>query len=228
MTARNRSSKSVLWRLLLAFPAISLGAAEPPAPPNIQGVYQPIADSTILQGKLRNSGSPAAIPLLPLASGQAKFVDPKQDPWKMCQPIGPFRIMALQQTKIELLPVPGMIVMLFEDLSHGLSRIIHMQRGHPEKLDPSWLGDAVGRWEDGTLVVDSSGFNDSTWLNEEGAQHSELLHLVEHIRPVLGGKYLEYRMTADDPKTLKKPYTYTRYYEKLDTEILEDSCEVVQ
>jgi hypothetical protein len=32
-------------------------------------------------------------------------------------------------------------------------------------------------------------------------------------------------MTAEDPKVLAKPYTYTRYYEKLRTEIMQDSCE---
>jgi hypothetical protein len=49
--------------------------------------------------------------------------------------------------------------------------------------------------------------------------------LVERIRPVLGGQYLEYRTTAEDPKTLAKPYGYTRYYKKLDTEIVDDPCQ---
>ena len=38
------------------------------------------------------------------------------------------------------------------------------------------------------------------------------------------GKYLEYKMTAEDPKVLARPYTYTRYYEKLKTEIMDDEC----
>ena len=87
------------------------------------------------------------------------------------------------------------------------------------------MGDSVGRWEGGTLVVDTVGFNDRTWLNDAGAQHSDALHLVERIRPLLDGKYLEYKVTAEDPKTLAKPYTYTRYYEKLKTEIQDDVCE---
>jgi hypothetical protein len=63
-----------------------------------------------------------------------------------------------------------------------------------------------------------------TSLNEEGAQHSDALHLVERIRPPLGGQYLEHKMTAEDPKTLAKPYTYTRYFKKLDTEVMDDPC----
>ncbi len=194
-------------------------------PLDLQGVYQSIPDRMTLPGGLKNAGSPAAVGLLPEAAQQAKSIDLKMDPWKMCQPVGPFRMMAKQQTKIELVQVSAMIVMLFEDLSHGMKRSIYLKRGHPAKLEPTWLGDSVGRWEGDTLVVDTTGFNDSTWLNDEGAQHSHALHLVERIRPVLGGQYLEYRMTAEDPKTLAKPYSYTRYYKKLDTEVMDDPCQ---
>ena len=195
------------------------------SPPSLQGVYQSIPNSTTLPGGLKNAGSPAAIGLLPEAARQARSVDLKKDPWKMCQPVGPFRMMAAEQAKIELVQVNAMIVMLFEDLSHGMMRTIYLKRGHPAQLEPTWLGDSVGRWESGTLVVDTIGLNDKTWLNEEGAQHSSELHLVERIRPVLDGQYLEIKMTAEDPKTLVKPYSYTRYYQKLDTEVMDDVCQ---
>ena len=195
------------------------------AVPDLQGVYQSIPDSTTLPGGLKNAGSPAAIELLPEAARQAKSIDLREDPSKMCQPVGPFRMMAAKQTKIELVPVSSMIVMLFEDLSHGMMRTIYLKRGHKPKTEPTWLGDSVGRWEGNTLVVDTIGFNDQTWLNDGGAQHSEALHLVERIRPVLAGQYLEYKVTAEDPKTLAKPYSYTRYYKKLDSEIMDDPCE---
>ena len=195
------------------------------AVPDLQGVYQSIPDSTTLPGGLKNAGSPAAIELLPEAARQAKSIDLREDPSKMCQPVGPFRMMAAKQTKIELVPVSSMIVMLFEDLSHGMMRTIYLKRGHKPKTEPTWLGDSVGRWEGNTLIVDTIGFNDQTWLNDGGAPHSEALHLVERIRPVLAGQYLEYKVTAVDPKTLAKPYSYTRYYKKLDSEIMDDPCE---
>jgi hypothetical protein len=191
-------------------------------PPDIAGVYQAIPDGTTLPGGLRNEGSPETVALQ-----QTKRTDLKRDPAKMCQPIGPFRMMARADTKIELAPAlaHGMVVMLFEDASHGLIRTIFLNRGHPEKTTLNWLGDSIGRWEAQTLVVDTIGFNDQTWLNDAGAQHSDSLHLVERIQPVLSGKYLEYKVTAEDPKSLAKPYTYTRYYEKLKSEIKEDVCE---
>jgi len=196
-----------------------------PGVPSLQGVYESIPEGMTLPGGLRNAGSPASIALLPEAAQRMKTVDLKKDPWKMCQPVGPFRMMAKERTKIELVPSAAMIVMLFEDLSHGMMRSIYLKRGHPANVKLTWLGDSVGRWEGDTLVVDTIGFNDSTWLNDEGAQHSDALHVVERIHPVLGGQYLEYRMTAEDPKALAKPSSYTRYYRKLETEVLDDPCQ---
>jgi hypothetical protein len=210
--------------LVLVEQSMAQPSAAAANPPDLQGVYQSIPDRVTLPGGRKNMGSPAAIQLLPAAAEQARSVDLKKDPWKMCQPVGPFRMMAKEQTVIELVPVNSMIVMLFEDLSHGMKRTIYLKRGHPAKLEPTWLGDSVGRWEGDTLLVDTAGFNDKTWLNEEGAQPSDALHLVERIRPILSGQYLEYKMLAEDPKTLAKPYSYTRYYKKVDTEVADDVC----
>ena len=193
--------------------------------PDLRGVYQSIPDRMTLPGGLKNVGAPAAIDLLPEAARQTRNVDLKRYPWKICQPVGPFRMMAKEHTKIELVQVSTMIVMLFEDLSHGMMRNIYLKRGHPARLEETWLGDSVGRWEGDTLVVDTVGFNDKTWLNEEGAQHSDALHLTERIHPVLRGQYLQYRMTAVDPRVLAKPYSYTRYYRRLDTEVMDDVCQ---
>jgi hypothetical protein len=204
----------------------SLAAQTKPAdPPNLYGVYQMIDNGVATRGGHRNEGSLAALPLLPAAAEQAKKTDLKQDPAKMCQPIGPFRMMARARNKIEIMPENGMIVILFEDVSRGLLRTIGLNRGHAKDAEEAWQGDSVGRWEGNTLVVDSTNFNDRTWLNENGAQHSNAFHLTERIRPVLSGRYLEYKATAEDPNVLAKPYTYTRYYEKVASEIAEDFCD---
>jgi hypothetical protein len=194
-------------------------------PPDLSGVYQSIASGTTVPGGLRNTGSPEDIILLPAALEQIKSADLTQDPEKLCQPIGPFRMMAREGTKIEMAYARGAIVMLFEDVSHGHLRTIHLSAQSQEPAEPTWQGHSVGRWDGNTLVVDTRGFNDRTWLNRAGAQHSDALHLVERVRPLSGGKYLEYKVTAEDPPTLAKPYTYTRYFEKVSTEIREDICE---
>jgi hypothetical protein len=201
------------------------GVANMAATKDLTGVYQSISSGTVLSGGLKNSGSPRSVALSQAAAEQMKSVDVKEDPGRVCLPVGPFRMMATERVKIELAPGPGILVMLFEDVSRGHMRVIYMKRGHPQKVEPTWDGDSVGHWEGERLRIDTIGFNDRTWLNDAGAPHSDALHLVEEVRPILGGKYLEYRVTAEDPKALAKPSTYTRYFEKLSTEIQEDVCE---
>ena len=74
-------------------------------------------------------------------------------------------------------------------------------------------------------MVETNRFNEYTWLNDAGAPHSEDLTLTEQYRLVGGGQYLELRMTAEDPQVLRAPYTYTRYYQRVDSEIQEDICQ---
>jgi hypothetical protein len=212
--------------ILISAAAAAFAQTKTPANvPDLTGVYQIVSNKTIIAGGLKNAGAPADVPLLPAAKDQMKNVDLKTDPGRHCQPVGPFRMMARDGNKIELIPTStGTVVMLFEDLSRGVMRTIYMNRGHRTDLGPLWMGDSVGKWEGDTLVVDTNSFNTDTWLNEMGAQHSEAFHLVERIRPISGGKYLEYKVTAEDPKTLAKPYTYTRYYERSATEIAQDNC----
>ena len=194
-------------------------------PPDLTGVYQIVSSKTVIAGGLKNIGAPSDVSLLPAAKEQMKSVNVKDDPGRHCQPVGPFRMMAREGNKIELIPTTtGTVVMLFEDLSRGVMRTIYTNRGHRTDLGPLWMGDSVGKWEGDTLVVDTNSFNTETWLNEMGAQHSDAFHLIECIRPISGGKYLEYKVTAEDPKALAKPYTYTRYYERSATEIAQDNC----
>ena len=88
--------------------------------------------------------------------------------------------------------------------------------------------ESVGTWQGDTLVIDTAGFNGRSWFNDAGAPQSDALHLVERLRPILGGKYVEYKVTAEDPKSLTKPAAYTRYYEKLNAEIVEYACKEEQ
>jgi hypothetical protein len=84
-------------------------------------------------------------------------------------------------------------------------------RSHPSDPNPTWLGHSVGRWEGDTLVVDSIGFNDKTWLDLNGHPHTEMLHLVEwYRRPDLG--HLELELRVEDSGALKKPWIIKRTY----------------
>src|SRR5262249_52317338 len=77
----------------------------------------------------------------------------------------------------------------------------------PQDPDPAitWYGNAVGKWEGDTLVVDSIGYKDSTWLDARGLPHTQDLHLVERIHRM--GENLAFDITFEDPGAFTKPWT---------------------
>lgn len=81
-------------------------------------------------------------------------------------------------------------------------------RSHPRHVNPTWLGNSIGRWEGDTLVIDTVGFNGSSWYSG-GLSSSESLHVIERYRrPDLG--HLELEITVEDPAVLRKPWSQRR------------------
>jgi hypothetical protein len=117
---------------------------------------------------------------------------------------------------------PGQVTLLFE-LFH-IYRVIRLDRGHPNELDPTYLGDSVGHWEGDTLVVDTVGISDRTTLDMTGLPHSDALHLVERIRKTTP-ETLEDLITVEDPKTFTRPWTMRMVYAKSEFEVSEFFCE---
>ena len=109
----------------------------------------------------------------------------------------------------EIVQTPKRLVMLFEDdvPSH---RTVYMDgRGHPKDPNPNWMGHSIGHWEKDTLVIDTVGFNDRSWLDNIGHPHTEMLHVIERLRrPDLG--HLEIEFTIEDPGTYAKPWIIKR------------------
>ncbi len=192
----------------------------------LAGIYEPVPNGTAIPGGLRLMGSLAEVPLLPAAQATAKSRNLEFDPAKHCMVVGPFRMMARDDNRFELLTTENRVTMMSERIALGNKREIYLgRREHTTKGDPTFLGDSIGRFEGDTLIVDTTHFNDATWLNDLGAPHSDALHLIERFRSVGGGRFLEYQVTAEDPKTLAKPHSYTRYYQRSSNELQEDFCE---
>jgi hypothetical protein len=92
----------------------------------------------------------------------------------------------------------------------GTFRIINTNGGlHSVDPDPTWLGEAIGKWEGDTFVVDTIGFNTRTELN--GFKHSEALHIVEKFRKPAADA-LEYEATLEDPEVFVRPWVVTRTF----------------
>jgi hypothetical protein len=143
------------------------------------------------------------------------------DPVTNCLPGGPSDMLS---ATYRIMQSPAVVALLYEN-NTGRYRQIHMDgRKLPVDPNPTWLGYSVGRWEGDTLVIESAGFNDRTWLDRAGHPHSEKLRVTERFRRVDFG-HAQYQITFDDPETLTKPLTLSLAVNyQADTDMLENVC----
>jgi hypothetical protein len=105
----------------------------------------------------------------------------------------------------KIVQTPGQIVFLYDDVSGAFFRIIPTDgRPHREDVEDTYLGDSIGRWEGDTLVIEAKGFNEDSWLTDDGAFHTTGLKVTERLRR--DGDTIEYQAIADDPAVLAEPW----------------------
>jgi hypothetical protein len=145
----------------------------------------------------------------------------KDDPGTIgCLPLGPRHIAGIGMAKI--IQAPNVIVVLYEDLTYR--QIFLDGRELPKDPNPSWMGYSVGHWEGDTLVVESLGFNDRTWLDFGGHPHTEALRMTERFRRLDFG-HMSVQVMIDDAKVYAKPWSITIPMRlTADTELLEYVC----
>ena len=124
----------------------------------------------------------------------------------------------------KIIQTPAVTVMLYE--GNSTFRQVHTDgRALPRDPQPTWLGYSVGKWDGDTLVVDTLGFNDQSWLDAFGHTHTEALHVVERLTRRNFG-VIELQVTLEDPKMYMKPATVkVNLLLHPDTELLENFCE---
>jgi hypothetical protein len=154
--------------------------------------------------------TPEDPPLRAWAAAKFKTVKPgygpraswdSNDPVLDCLPPGMPRIL-LMPFPLQIIEIPGQVIMLFE-YDHFVRHIYTDRRDHPRDMKPTWMGDSIGSWEGDTLVVDTIGLNDKSWLDQVGHPHSNALHLVERLHRVD-------HETLQDDITIEDPKAYTR------------------
>jgi hypothetical protein len=123
----------------------------------------------------------------------------------------------------KIIQTPGMIAILYE-ADNSFRQIFVDGRKLPEDPVPSWAGYSVGKWDGDSLVVESNGFKDQSWLDAGGHTHSDAMRVTERFRRRDFG-HMEVQVTVDDPKAYSKPFTI-KITENLlpDTNILEYIC----
>ncbi|HTW63671.1 MAG TPA: hypothetical protein VME17_03605 [Bryobacteraceae bacterium] len=145
----------------------------------------------------------------PWAAAHAKLLADKNDPTVHCIPtaFGTLNVSLFDVGAVgQIVQTPKFVVLLTETF-HGFQIIPFDGRKHRADVPPSYRGDAIGRWDGDTFVVDKTNFTDDTWISAEGrvSFHSDALHIIERYRRV-DAKTLEIEATLEDPKVLTKPW----------------------
>jgi hypothetical protein len=150
------------------------------------------------------------IPFLPWSKAMYDYVQLNHnayDPEGFCLPPGGPRAFGTPYPA-QFIQQKDRIIIIFEGGAH-VWREIHMDgRPHPKgaSLNPTYFGHSVGHWEGDTLVIDTVGYNERTWLGFNGFFHTDELHTIERIsRP--NRDTLRYEATIDDPGAYSRTWS---------------------
>jgi hypothetical protein len=106
---------------------------------------------------------------------------------------------------MQIVHLQDKVIMLYEYM-HNFRVIYTDGRGHPKEYLPQLMGHSVGRWEGDTLVIDTVGLTDRTWLDDHGNRHSDAMKVTERWTRISADQ-LRYDATIEDPKFYTKPWT---------------------
>ena len=207
---------------LLAAPLVAqddAGSKPGPAPrmadghPDLSGVWWGGADIGARGSRPPAARDPNAVTYTslyqPWAVEKAKTLSDKDDPTLRCigTAFGTLNVRLWNVGAVgQIVATPKLVVLLSETF-HDYQLVPTDGRPHRDDQPPTYRGDAVGRWDGDTFVVDVTNFTDDTWLSAEGrvSFHSDALHIVERYRRV-DAETLEIEATVEDPKVLTGPW----------------------
>jgi len=165
----------------------------PDGKPELSGVWYP--------RRVVDPGKPEPKPWAEAVIKQDAENNYKDTPQSHCWPYG---LIANTLQIWKLVQTPALLVIMIEG---ELPRQVFLDgRKHPDNLNASWVGHSIGHWDGDTLVVDTIGFNNRSWLDLDGRPHTENLHMTERYRRADLG-HLEIEITIDDPGAYAKPWT---------------------
>jgi hypothetical protein len=183
---------------------------------NVSGVWQSVKYSPKLEivggGDIPYNDKGKALYAMNMAGLKDGSI--KDEARHLCVPDGIPRILG-NPYPFKIIHTPGQTTIVYE--LNRVFRIILMDQpqasAHELEVAPYYSGHSVGHWEGDTLVVETAGFNEKTFLDATGAPHSDEMTTVERIRKINGGRQLEDVVTVTDPELLTRPITARYVYD---------------
>ena len=128
------------------------------------------------------------------------------DPESKCLPPGIPRMYATP-FPFQIHQMDDRVLFAFEGGAH-IWRVVYTDgRKHSPEVNPTFLGESIGTYEGNSLIVDTIGFNENTWLDQDGHPHTEALHTIEKFtRNEVD--FIDYEVTIEDPATYTAPWTF--------------------
>jgi hypothetical protein len=194
---------------------------DPTSPCPRSGCEQPISKEFLNIGSVVEGG----LPYQPWAAALFKkrmAENRVSEPSAHCRPLGITRLETDPWLR-KIVQNPGLTLILSErDVT--FRQIFTDGRPLPVDPQPSWHGFSTGHWEGDTLVVETNGFHDDTWLDANGNPLTEAGKITERFHRVNYGR-LEIQITVNDPKAYTRPWTVTVVHLLVpDTDLLEYFC----
>jgi hypothetical protein len=140
-----------------------------------------------------------------------------------CRPAGVPGFMMFIVEPIFFVQSPKKVLMIHS--GNEEVRRIYLDVPHSENPKPSWYGESVGHYEGDTLVIDTIGLNDKTFVDNYRTPHTERLHVVERWTLIDDGKAMEVNIKVEDPDTFNAPWSAVQRYRRVaPRELGEEAC----
>jgi hypothetical protein len=139
-----------------------------------------------------------------------------------CWPAGVPGIMLFTAEPIFFVQTPKEVTILYQRGPN--QRHIYMNVPHSRNPEPSWYGESVGHYEGDTLVIDTIGLNDKTFVDNLRTPHSTKLHVVERYKIANDGRTMEATATVDDPGAFTTQWSAMQRWRRVQQPILESVC----
>jgi hypothetical protein len=140
-----------------------------------------------------------------------------------CWPMGVPAFMLYPVRPVYFVQTPKEVLMTWT--GDHMSRHVYMDVPHSTNLKPSWFGESVGHYEGDTLVVDTIGLNDRTFVDNFRTPHTAQLHVVQRFQITDGGKTLEVKLHVEDPGAFTSPWDAIQRYRRVEGAAMdEETC----
>jgi hypothetical protein len=133
-------------------------------------------------------------------------------PKERCWPVGVPAFLLLPATPVYFLQTPKQVSMIWMQ-NHQVRRV-YLDVPHSANIEPSWYGESVGHYEGDTLVVDTIGISDKSFVDNYQTPHTDQLHVVERFHLIDDGKTLEVNVHVEDPGAFTTPWNAIQRYRR--------------